>query len=165
MSVIIHCRWAHSDCLAIVKEVLPCTFPVHLHCVLDSWELLSEWADWNSNVFFGFTNVIGDLDREGILDVVRRVRWDRFLLETDAPHHVPMQVCSLYTLFSFLLYIHLLFVRFQCAGENSFPGHISLIASTVARARGVPFADVARQSVLNLKELYQGQTDFFICQR
>jgi Tat protein secretion system quality control protein TatD with DNase activity len=74
--------------------VLPDGWPVHRHCALDSWSMIKEWADWNENVFFGFTNAIDSPRGHSIREMVRRVPSDRILLETDAPYHCPDLVRS-----------------------------------------------------------------------
>jgi TatD DNase family protein len=95
LPIIIHCR-AQNDSdnqfgLNVDKtlqhalvEIEAADIKIHLHCFRRTPERLQSWFDLCPNLYVGFTP---NLEHSEVLNVVPS---DRLLLETDAPHFIPM---------------------------------------------------------------------------
>jgi TatD DNase family protein len=130
--IVVHSRNAGDDTYAILKDLLPPTHPVHVHCFTDSPEVAVKMIADFPNLFFGFTGVITYND-EALRGIVRDiVPIDRILLETDAPYLTPKGANS----------------------KVNHPGFIPLVAQAIATLKGIPIKEVYVVTRANTKRCY-----------
>lgn len=85
LPVVIHCREAVDDTLAVMKG-FP-SIPAVFHCFTGALEDAKKILD--AGYLLGFTGVITFKKNEELREVVRITPMDRLLLETDAPYLSP----------------------------------------------------------------------------
>jgi len=86
LPVILHCRDAMGDMLALLREMLP--FRGVMHCFGGSAESAQEVLAMG--LYIGFTGVITFKNAKKPLSALRSVPLDRLLLETDCPYMAPV---------------------------------------------------------------------------
>lgn len=138
LPLIIHCRHADDDLIAILMErfwgsaahggsfarehgVMHCFTGtvVHAQAYLDLGFLIS------------FTGIITFADQYD--DVVRMVPLDKLLIETDSPFLTPL----------------------PHRGKRNHPMYVELVARQIARLRGISYEEVARATTQNAKRLFR----------
>ncbi len=86
LPVIIHCRDAYEDVLAILKAEYA-GLPGVIHSFTDTWDTAKQFLDFG---FYVALNGILTFDKTGKLaEVVDKASIDRLLTETDAPYLTP----------------------------------------------------------------------------
>ena len=119
-SIVIHCREAHEDAMAILKAASPKT-PVVFHCFTGT---LAEAEDIiAAGYWISLTGVVTFKKSDELREVARRIPADRLMIETDAPYLAPEPV------------------RHVRPNEPSFLSHT---ARCIATARGEEIAGFAR---------------------
>jgi TatD DNase family protein len=83
--VVIHCREAVDDCLAILKR-FP-TVPAVFHCFTGTAE--EARRIWEGGYLTGFTGVVTFRNGQSLREIARDAPADRILVETDAPYLSP----------------------------------------------------------------------------
>jgi TatD DNase family protein len=83
--VVIHCREAVDDCLAILKR-FP-TVPAVFHCFTGTAE--EARRIWEGGYLTGFTGVVTFRNGQALREIARDAPADRILVETDAPYLSP----------------------------------------------------------------------------
>ncbi|MGA3066321.1 MAG: TatD family hydrolase [Tepidisphaeraceae bacterium] len=127
--VVIHCREAVEDCLAIlaaqpkVRAVFHCFTgtEAEAHRILEAGYLL------------GFTGVLTFKNAEGLRQAAKEAPGDRILVETDAPYLSPEPM------------------RKQKTNE---PAWVMHTAAALAGVRGVELAEIDRMTTENAKKFY-----------
>nr|XP_027224523.1 uncharacterized protein LOC113816668 [Penaeus vannamei] len=135
--LVIHCRDAERDCLAILKELVPRDYLIHRHCFTEGWEEAREWLSAFSNLYLGITGLATFPNSERawkIQDVLKQIPLSRLLLETDAPYFRPY--C------------------YQESGRWSHPGMAIHVAAQVASVRGESIQKVLKYARNNTKMVY-----------
>ncbi|XP_037792372.1 uncharacterized protein LOC119587758 [Penaeus monodon] len=135
--LVIHCRDAERDCLAILKELVPRNYLIHRHCFTEGWEEAQEWLSAFSNLYLGVTGLVTYPNSERawrLQDVLRQIPLSRLLLETDAPYFRPY--C------------------YQGSGRWSHPGMAIHVAAQVASVRGESIQKVLSYARSNTKMVY-----------
>ncbi|CAG5131420.1 unnamed protein product [Candidula unifasciata] len=92
LPLVIHCRDAYDDCLAILMEMVPREWPIHLHCFCGSPETANIWLQTFTNLYIGLTPVITYSTARGAINTARNIPLNRLLLETDSPYFVPQHI-------------------------------------------------------------------------
>ncbi|HVT90038.1 MAG TPA: TatD family hydrolase [Tepidisphaeraceae bacterium] len=82
--IIIHCREAFDDCLAVLKGF---NGPVVFHCFTGT--LTEGHRVIDAGYLVGFTGVVTFKKSDDIRELARIIPTDRFLVETDAPYLSP----------------------------------------------------------------------------
>ncbi|XP_019735994.1 putative deoxyribonuclease TATDN2 isoform X2 [Hippocampus comes] len=90
--LLIHCRDADDDLIAILKKRVPRDYKIHRHCFTNSYPVIEPFLEAFPNLYVGFTAVITYSSAIEARDAVRKVPLDRILLETDAPYFLPRMV-------------------------------------------------------------------------
>ncbi|KAF9029906.1 hypothetical protein BDZ89DRAFT_1038223 [Hymenopellis radicata] len=88
----IHTREADSDTEAILKDLVPRDWRIHIHCFTDAPAFAQRLLDWFPNLHIGVTGVITYASNLNTAELVRGMKGEsrpRILLETDAPYMVP----------------------------------------------------------------------------
>lgn len=89
-ALVLHIRGssAQKAAMKIMKRVgLPSSWPIHMHCYSDNWELCQQWQEEWPAMKFGFTV------HHFVAQVVQSLPLSKILLETDAPYFPPKMVC------------------------------------------------------------------------
>jgi len=132
--LVVHTRAAEDDTFDLMTRHLPHDHPIHVHCFTGSWELAQKLLERFSRLYFGFTGVITFKGRSAdpIREVVRSLPLTRILLETDGPFMAPE----------------------PHRGDVAHPGLIPFVAEAVAKALGVPVAEVYDRTRANARAVY-----------
>jgi len=130
--IVIHTREAEEDTFNMMKQYIPKSWKIHVHCYTDSLDfakkLLSEW----DNLYIGFTGVITFKNSKDLQNVAKELPLDKLLLETDGPFMAP--------------------IPFR--GKTCHPGHIPYIAQQIAELKKVPVEEVYIAARHNTKAMY-----------
>jgi TatD DNase family protein len=128
--VIIHCREAVDDCLAILDEFADIT--AVFHCFTGTSDEASRIFD--AGHLIGFTGVVTFRSGEALRGIAAGAPADRILLETDAPYLTPEPM------------------RKQKINE---PAMVMHTAAAVAAARGMSLAELDHLTTRNALEFYR----------
>ncbi|KAF3689791.1 putative deoxyribonuclease TATDN2 [Channa argus] len=90
--LLIHCRDADDDLLAIMKKCIPREYKIHRHCFTNSYPVIEPFLKEFPNLYVGFTALITYSSASKVRDAVRQIPLNRIVLETDAPYFLPRQV-------------------------------------------------------------------------
>ncbi|XP_053377570.1 uncharacterized protein LOC123528711 isoform X2 [Mercenaria mercenaria] len=133
--LVIHCRQAESDCLEIMKEMVPRNWKIHCHCFTNEYKNAKLWIDAFPNLFIGVTPLVTYRTAKPTHDLARNIPINKLLLETDAPYFVP-----------------------RCIPKEdlplSNPGLAVTVAKEIAQYQELTVAAVLRQCRLNTKFMY-----------
>lgn len=130
--VILHCREAHEDLLAILKTwTLVGNKPLRgvVHSFSGRWSQAEQYLAMG--FYLGFNGIITfarDYDR-----IVKDMPPDRLVLETDCPYLTPAPF----------------------RGKRNEPGYVKYVAQKVAELRGISLGEVAEATTKNAKELFR----------
>lgn len=128
--LIIHCREAAQDLLQILREEDARDVGGVMHCFTESWEVAAAAIDLN--FYISFSGIVTFKSAAALRDVAKRVPNDRMLVETDSPYLAPV----------------------PHRGKTNQPAFVRHVAEELAHVRGVPYADVARDTTLNFRKLF-----------
>ena len=87
LPVIIHDREAHQDTFNILKEI-PVDKKGVLHCYSGSVEMAREFL--KLGYYLGFGGSLTFKNAKNVVEVIKEVPEDRFLIETDCPYMTPV---------------------------------------------------------------------------
>jgi TatD DNase family protein len=127
--VVIHCREAVDDCLAILAD-----FPalkMVFHCFTGTENEARRILD--RGYLLGFTGVITFKNTDALREVVKLTPMDRLLIETDAPYLTPEPM------------------RKQKVNE---PAMVTHVGAKVAELRGISIAEVDAITTANAESLF-----------
>jgi TatD DNase family protein len=127
--VVIHCREAVDDCLAMMKNY-PAVRAV-FHCFTGT--LVEGERILEAGYLIGFTGVVTFKKSDDLRQLARRMPPDRMLVETDAPYLSPEPF------------------RKQKINEPAFVIHT---AAAVAQARGIAAAEIDRITTENTRRFF-----------
>lgn len=131
LPLIIHCREAYPECLAILREEGAAEVGAVLHCFVGDAETAA--AACGLNFFCSIAGPITYPDANGLRAAVRAIPADRLLLETDAPYLTPAPY----------------------RGRRNEPAHLPITAAAVAAARHVPVEEIAARTAANARRLFR----------
>ena len=89
LPLVVHSRKAVGDTLDILKETLPKTWKIHIHCFTDDASAALDLMQEFPNAYFGFTGVVTYNSSQNIQNAAKIIPNDRIVLESDAPYMVP----------------------------------------------------------------------------
>lgn len=90
-AIVIHCREAHDDAMAILKQASP-KKPVVFHCFTGTLAEAEEIID--AGYWISLTGVVTFKKSDELREVARRIPADRLMVETDSPYLSPEPVRS-----------------------------------------------------------------------
>jgi TatD DNase family protein len=130
--VIIHSRDAALDVVQALENFAAQTAPLSgtLHSYFDDLDIARRV--FSLGFYIGVTGPITFKKSDREREIVRQVRNDRLLLETDAPFLTPV----------------------PHRGRRNEPAYVRHVAETVALARGQSLEEVARQTTQNAERLF-----------
>jgi TatD DNase family protein len=130
LPVIIHDRDAHEHVLRILKEENATEVGGVLHCF--SGDLLMAQECIKMGFYISIPGTVTFPNNEMLRDVVRGIKTENLLLETDSPYLSP--------------------VPFR--GKRNEPANVRIIAEKVAELKGLSLEDICRITTLNAKRLF-----------
>ncbi len=128
--LVIHCREAHEDCLAMLGQgPLPARGGV-IHCFTEGPEVARRYLELG--FFVSIPGVVTFRNPGTLLDAVREVPIERMLVETDSPYLAPIPE----------------------RGKRNEPAFIRHTIEAVARIKDLSFDDVARITERNARRFF-----------
>ena len=127
--VVIHCREATEDCLAVMRQ-FPGVHAVY-HCFTGSPEEARKILD--AGYLLGFTGAITFKKNDALREAVALTPPDRMLVETDAPYLTPEP---------------------HRAQKTNEPAMVVHVATTVARVKGTTAGEIGRLTTENAARLF-----------
>ncbi|KIY63494.1 hypothetical protein CYLTODRAFT_359896 [Cylindrobasidium torrendii FP15055 ss-10] len=89
----VHTREADEDTEAILKDIVPADWKIHIHCFTDLPAFGRRLLDHFPNLHIGVTGVITFATNTNTAELVSTMKDDpRIVLETDAPYMVPTNI-------------------------------------------------------------------------
>lgn len=131
LPLIIHCRDAHDDQLAAIKEMQEqwgSDKKGVIHCYTGTYEQAKRYVD--DGWYIGFTGICVFADEVG--EVAQKLPLESILVETDAPYLSPPPF----------------------RGKRNEPSYVKYIAEDLARRKGVGFEEVAAVTNKNASKLF-----------
>jgi TatD DNase family protein len=139
LPVMIHCRDAHEETLAILDEYRAAGKPIrgNVHCFTGTRADAERYLALD--FFISFTGIVtfpprkSDLGKETTADVARFVPLEKMLIETDAPYLAPE----------------------PHRGERNEPAYVKHVAEFIAGLKGIATEKVERQTLENTRALFR----------
>ena len=128
--LVIHCRAAADDALAIMREECAAEIGGVMHCFTESWEVAEAAMDLGFHI--SLSGIVTFKNAVALKDVARRVPLDRLLIETDAPYLAPVPY----------------------RGKINQPAYVRHVAEEIARLRGVGLEAIATATSANFFRLF-----------
>ncbi len=129
--IIIHCREAHDDAVAILREGGYAGRPVVFHCFTGTQ---AEAAALDDNGWrLSFTGVVTFKNAGDLVEIARSYPLDRMMVETDAPYLSPIPVRNV---------------------RPNEPAHVAHTARFLANLKAIPFEDFAAQTSANTRAFF-----------
>lgn len=123
--LIIHCREAAPDLLAILREERAHEVGGVMHCFTESWDVASAAMDMDFRI--SFSGIVTFRNAASLREVAARVPADRLLVETDSPYLAPV----------------------PHRGKTNEPAFVRHVAECVAGVRGVSVHEIAATTTRN----------------
>jgi TatD DNase family protein len=101
-----------------------------VHCFDSDWEFAQKIL--NLGFYISFTNMVTYPKKDTLLEVVKNVPMNRFLVETDAPYLPPQTL----------------------RGELNYPKYVKIVAEKVAQVKQKTFEEVSNSSYENTCKLF-----------
>lgn len=136
LPLVIHCRDAHDQLIALLKK-LNRKINGTIHCFTSHWEHAEQYLDMGFHL--GFTGVVtfpakktDPKPQEELLDVLQKMPLERMLIETDSPYLAPQAY----------------------RGKRCEPWMVGEVSSFIATLRKLPEAQLAEQIEKNTRALF-----------
>ena len=131
LPLVIHSRDADDDMARILEEETgKGAFPAVLHCFTGGEDLARRAIALGLHI--SFTGILTFKNSQNLRDIAALLPAERILVETDAPYLAPGKY----------------------RGKRNEPAYVVETAKTLAQVRGVPDAEVARQTTENFFRLF-----------
>ncbi len=137
LAMVIHCRDAHDHQIKLLNELRgDKQIRGTVHCYTSNWEYASEYLKMGLHI--GFTGVITFPPRKAdpqaqadLLEVVKNIPMDRFVLETDSPYLAPIPY----------------------RGKRAEPWMVEEVAKKIAQIKQISLPEVEKASTENAMRL------------
>ncbi len=129
LPLIIHNRNGDNEVLKVLTEIRPPKGIIH--CFSSEWDFAEKVLDLGFCI--SFSGFITYKSRKGLLETVKKVPKDRFLIETDSPYLLPE----------------------GCSGERNEPKCVKIVAQKVADTKGITLEEVADLSLSTAEKLFE----------
>ncbi len=130
LPIIIHCREAYPELLAVLAEPEFEEVCGVLHCWAGSPAEAEEAV--KRGYYLGIGGTVTFKNAENVREAVRNAPLDRIIVETDAPYLAPV----------------------PHRGKKNEPAYTRLVAEYIATLRNLPFPDFAAQTTTNAQTLF-----------
>lgn len=131
LPVIVHNRNGNEEIYALLKIYSEKGLTGVMHCFTSDWNYAQRILDLG--FYISFTNIITYPKKEQLLEVVRNVPMDKFLLETDAPYLPPQSL----------------------RGEINYPKYVRIVAEKVAQVKQKTLDEISNFSYQNTCKLFK----------
>lgn len=129
--LIIHCREAGEDTLAILKEEKADEVGGVFHCFTDSLKTAEKALALG--FFISFSGIITFTNAENVREVARHIPLEKILVETDSPYLSPLPY----------------------RGKTNEPAYVKHVAEKLAEIRGLSLEEIALQTTQNFFHLFK----------
>lgn len=129
--VVVHNRNGDKTVLYILKKYSDKNLKGVIHCFDSNWEFARKVLDLG--FYISFSNMITYPKKDSLLEVVKNVPEDRFLVETDAPYLPPQSM----------------------RGEINYPKYVKIVAEKVAQIKQKTFEEISGLSYKNTCSLFK----------
>ena len=126
--LMIHCRNAYEDLLAILREEKADEIGGDIHFFAGDWEIAKQFLDFG--FYLSFTGVITFANQYD--EVIQKTPLDRIMIETDAPYVAPVPY----------------------RGKRNEPLYVEEVARRIAAIKGLSLEEVARTTSENAMRLF-----------
>lgn len=130
LPLIIHCRDAQDDVLAILRES-GTTAPIVMHCF--TGDIAAAQACLDAGCYLGIGGVATFKKSTAVREAAAYAPLERILLETDCPYLAPQ----------------------RWRGKRNEPSYIPAIAETVAEAKALPVEAIASRTTATARALFR----------
>jgi len=133
LPIILHCRQAESELLALLRESAPGSAQGYrgvVHCFSGDMAIAAQYLELGFHISLGA--YIGYPSSRHLQVMLRALPEDRLLLETDCPFLPPQ----------------------NRRGQRNEPAYLDATAAVLASIRGVPLENLARSILHNTNELF-----------
>ena len=131
LPLIIHNRNGDDIVLKVLNNNIGSDLRGVVHCFNSNWEFAEKMLDLG--FYLSFTNLISYPKKDDLIEVVRNVPNDRFLIETDAPYLPPQSM----------------------RGQINYPKYVKIVAEKVAQVKQITFDKVSELSYRNTCSLFK----------
>ncbi len=132
--LIVHCRDAYDDCLAILDEEYGengFLGRVVFHCYSGTLDFAEKL--WERNILTSFTGIVTYPNAKGMQEVAKNVPLDMFMVETDCPYLAPQKY----------------------RGKTNEPAFVSEVAKKIAEIKNISYEEVCEKSTENAKRFFK----------
>jgi TatD DNase family protein len=131
LPIIIHCRDAWDDCLALIEQRWkPTGLGGILHCFTSTLDHAKRGLDMGFLISFAGNSTYPKA--QAIRDVAKELPLDRILIETDAPFLAPQAF----------------------RGKRNEPAYLVEVAKTLASVRNLPAEEIAATTASNFRRFF-----------
>lgn len=130
LPLVIHNRNGDAYVLELLRKYIPLGLKGTIHCIDTNWEFASEVL--KMGFYVSFSGMITYPKKEYLLEVVRNVPLDKFLVETDAPYLAPQ----------------------KHRGQVNYSKYVRIVAETVAGVKNESIATIEQRSYENTSKLF-----------
>ena len=130
LPLVVHNRNGDEHVLKILKENYDSDLRGVIHCFDSNWDFAKKILDLG--FYLSFTNMVTYKNKENLLEVVKNVPKDKFLVETDAPYLPPQEF----------------------RGKINYPMYVKIVAEKVAQVKQKTFEDISELSYRNTCSLF-----------
>lgn len=130
LPIIVHNRNGDKQVLELLEKYSDFDLRGVVHCFDSNWEFAKKVLDLG--FYVSFSNLITYPKKDTLLEVVKNVPMDRFLVETDAPY-LPPQILK---------------------GKINYPKYVRIVAEKVAQVKQKTFEEVSEISYENTCKLF-----------
>ncbi len=130
LPIVVHDRDAHDRILAILREEQAADVGGVLHCF--SGDLAMAHACIEMGFYLSIPGTVTYPSNEALREVVRGVKIEQLLIETDCPYLTPV----------------------PHRGKRNEPAYVALTAAKIAEIKGLSLEDVGRITTLNSQRLF-----------
>jgi TatD DNase family protein len=131
LPLIVHCREAQEDCLRVLDEERDPGQTVIMHCFAGGMEFARQCLE--RGFYLGLAGTITYPKAFALRKLAAEGPLERLLIETDCPYLPPQ----------------------AHRGQRNEPAYVRYVAETVAKARGVGIAEIARQTAANARQAFR----------
>lgn len=130
LPIIIHDRDAHGETFDILKEYDVGSIGCLMHCYASSVEMAKEYI--KMGVYISMAGPVTFKNAKKTYEVAKEIPLEYLLIETDSPYLTPTPY----------------------RGKRNEPAYVKLVAQKVAEAKGITLEEIAHQTTLNAKKLF-----------
>lgn len=131
LPLIIHNRNGDSYVLGLLNKYVPLGLRGVIHCFDSDWTFAKKILDLN--FYISFSGLITYNKKDTLLEVVKNIPLDKFLVETDSPYLAPQKY----------------------RGEVNSPKYVRIIAEKVAEVKQIDISIIENNSYQNTSKLFR----------